>query len=243
VKLTRRAAIAAVVLLSLSCIPTNPTDKPGWGIIVTATSTNATGATPGVVVIGDSLIWWAGTQTLADTIRFWRGLSTVVVGAAGASWAHFNSATLIGPYGLGTIQNYADFFHPRIMVIALGSNDARLIGGEVNDPFGYRVNEYKDQAFWATVGALNSAECVVLINVADHWSAATTSAVIAEVNVGLDNLDAASNRIFTADWDAWSAPHPEWFTGPTDIHHSDAGKAAYRSFINDAVANAMASGC
>jgi hypothetical protein len=243
VKLTRKVAIAALVVLSLSCIPTNPGDKPGWGIIGAGTASNATGATPGVVVIGDSLVLLAGNQTLADMIRFWRGLSSVVVSAGGASWAHFNKATLIGPYGLGTIQNYADFFHPRIMVIALGSNDARIIGGEVNDPYGYRVNEYKDQAFWGSIAALSQSQCLVLINVADHWSAATTSQIIAEVNVGLDNLDAASDRIFTFDWDAFSAPHPEWFGHPTDIHHTTAGQAAYRDFINNGIAAAMASGC
>jgi hypothetical protein len=243
VKTTRPLAIVAAVVFAVACIPTNPDDKPGWKILGAGTATNPTGATPGVVVIGDSLVLLAGNQELADMIRFWRGLSSVVVSAGGASWAHFNKATLIGPSGLGTIQNYADFFHPRIMVIALGSNDARLIGGEVNDPFGYRVNEYKDQAFSGTVAALSGSQCVVLINVADHWSAVTTSAIIAEVNVGLDNLDAASDRIFTFDWDAFSAPHPEWFEHPADIHHTDAGKTAYRNFINDAIATAMASGC
>jgi hypothetical protein len=242
-KATRRLAIASALLLVLSCIPTNPGDKPGWGLFPGATGSNATGSTPGVVVLGDSLVWGADVQTLADMIRFWRGTSAVVAAAGGASWAHFNKATLIGPSGLGTIQNYADFFHPRILVIALGSNDARIITGEVNDPYGYRVNEYKDQAFWGTVGALNSSQCVVLINVADHWSAAASSQVIAEVNTGLANLDAASDRILTFDWNAFSAPHPEWFASPTDIHHTPDGQAAYRNFINDAIATAMASGC
>jgi hypothetical protein len=243
VKLTRPIATAALVLFSLSCIPTNPGDKPGWGLFPGATGSNGTGSTPGVVVLGDSLVWGANVQTLADMIRFWRGTSSVVAAAGGASWAHFNKATLIGPSGLGTIQNYADFFHPRIMVIALGSNDARIITGEVSDPYGYRVNEYKDQAFWGSMAALASSQCLVLINVADHWSAAASSAVIAEVNLGLDNLDAASDRIFTHDWDAWSAPHPDWFAAPNDIHHTAAGQAAYRNFINDAIAAAMASGC
>jgi hypothetical protein len=242
VKLTR-IAIAAVVLLALACIPTNPGDKPGWGLFPGATGSNASGSTPGVVVLGDSLVFNANVQTLADMIRFWRGTSSVVAAAGGASWAHFNKATLIGPSGLGTIQNYADFFHPRIIVIALGSNDARIITGEVSDPYGYRVNEYKDQAFWGTVGALNSSGCVALINVADHWSESASSQVIAEVNQGLTNLDNASERIFTFDWNGFSAPHPEWFVSPTNIHHTPAGQAAYRDFINNAIAATMASGC
>ena len=243
VKPTRALAITAVLALLLSCIPTNPGDKPNWGIIGAGTATNASGATPGVVVIGDSLVLLAGNQTLADMIRFWRGLSSVVVSAGGASWAHFNSPTLIGPYGLGTIKNYADFFQPRIMVIALGSNDARLIHLETADPYGYRVNEYKDQAFWGTMAALAQSQCVVLINVANHWSAQTTSAIVAEVNAGLANLDAASDDIFTFDWNGFSAGHPEWFVDPTNIHHTPAGQAAYRDFINNAIASAMASGC
>jgi hypothetical protein len=244
VKPTRRIAIVAAVALLVSCIPTNPGDKPGWGLFPGATGVNGTGSTPGVLVLGDSLVFGANVQTLADMIRFWRGTNAVVAAAGGASFAHFNKATLIGPSGLATVQNYVDFFQPlRVTVLALGSNDARIITGEASDPYGYRLQEYREQALISAAAALSHSSCVVLINVADHWAPIASSAVVAEINAGLAALDAASTQIFTHDWNAFSAPHPEWFAAPNDIHHSPAGQAAYRDFINDAVASAMASGC
>src|SRR5262245_3503698 len=75
VKPTRALAIAAALALVLSCIPTNPGDKPGWGLFPGSTGVNGTGSTPGVLVLGDSLVWGANVQTLADMIRFWRGTS------------------------------------------------------------------------------------------------------------------------------------------------------------------------
>lgn len=160
-----------------------------------------------------------------------------------ASFAHFNKDTLIGPSGLATVQSYTAFFQPlRITVLALGSNDARLITGEQTDPYGYRLSEWRDQAFIAAGSALSHSSCVVLINVANHWSLAAPW-IVDEINAGLAALDAASSRIHTADWNAFSAGHPEWFENAGDIHHTPAGMTAYRDFVNDAIAGAMAAGC
>ena len=71
-------------------------------------------------------------------------------------------ATLIGPSGLATVQSYVDFFEPlRVTVLALGSNDARIITGEVSDPYGYRLEEYRRQALIAAGAALSGSSCVV----------------------------------------------------------------------------------
>ena len=208
-KPTRRIALVAAVALFVSCIPTNPGDKPGWGLFPGAVGSNGTGSTPGVLVLGDSLVFGANVQTLADMIRFWRGTSSVVAAAGGASFAHFNKATLIGPSGLATVQSYVDFFKPlRVTVLALGSNDARIITGEVSDPYGYRLEEYRQQALISAGAALSGSSCVVLINVADHWAPVASSAVVAEINAGLAALDAAHPQIRTHDWNAFSAPHP-----------------------------------
>lgn len=238
-----RLALLGLAALLWSCIPTHPDDKPGWGLFPGALGANGSGSTPGVLVLGDSLVYNADVHTLANMIRFWRGTSAVVAAAGGASFAHFNKATLIGPSGLATIQNYQDFFQPlRITVLALGSNDARLITGEQSDPYGYRLAEYRDQAFIAAGSALSRSNCLVLINVANHWSLAAPR-IVNEINAGLAALDGANSRIRTADWNSFSAGHPEWFAHPDDIHHTEAGEAAYRDFINNAIADAMAAGC
>jgi len=240
---TMKRTVVQIALVALSaCIP-DDTSKPGWGLFPGATGSNDTGGSPGIVVVGDSLVFGVDVQTLANAIRFFRGTDSFVAAAGGASMAHFNKPTLIGAAGLSTIQQYEDFFGTvRITVVALGSNDARIITGERGQSDGYTLDEFAQQAELAVSSGLSHSQCVVLVNVANHWDIAAPD-IVDQINATLAELGTGDSRVRTADWNAFSAPHPEWFASPTDIHHSDAGKIAYRDFINNAVASAMATGC
>jgi hypothetical protein len=237
-----RSVTAAALILFATCIP-DDTSKPGWGLFPGQTGGNDTGSSPGVLVFGDSLVFNLDVQVVANAIRFFRGTDAFVAAAGGASMAHFNKASLIGAAGLSTIQQYEDFFgSARVTVIALGSNDARILTGERDQAGGYTLGEFAQQAEIAVASGLSHSQCVVLVNVADHWSLAAPD-IVSEINAVLGELGTGNPRVRTVDWNAFSALHPEWFLAPTDIHHSDAGKVAYRDFINNAVAAAMASGC
>lgn len=225
-----------------TCIP-DDTSKPGWGLFPGQVGSNDTGSSPGVLVVGDSLVFNLDVQAMANVVRFFRGTSSVVAAAGGASVAHFNKASLISSAGLSTIQQYEDFFGSvRITVIALGSNDARIITGERGQDGAYTLDEFDGQAELAVSSGLSHSQCVVLVNVANHWDVAAPD-VVDHINTKLEELGTSDARVRTVDWNSLSANHPEWFISPTDIHHSDVGKTAYRDFLNDAVAAAMASGC
>lgn len=239
---TRKRALTLAALIVAACIP-DDTSKPGWGLFPGQTGANDTGSAPGVLVVGDSLVFGLDVQVLANAIRFFRGTDAFVAAAGGASMAHFNKESLIGAAGLSTIQQYEDLFGTvRITVVALGSNDARIITGERGQVGGYTLGELAQQAEIAVSSGLSHSQCVVLVNVANHWEIAAPD-VVDEINRVLGELGTGDPRVRTADWNSFSAPHPEWFASPTDIHHSEAGKIAYRDFINNAIAAAMASGC
>lgn len=239
---TMKRFLTPALILVAACIP-DDTSKPGWGLFPGQTGANDSGSSPGVVVVGDSLVFGLDVQVLANAIRFFRGTDSFVAAAGGASMAHFNKASLIGSAGLSTIQQYEDFFGSvRVTVVALGSNDARIITGERGQADGYTLDEFAQQAEIAVSAGLSHSQCVVLINVANHWEIAAPD-VVDQINTTLGDLGTGDPRVRTADWNAFSAPHPEFFASPTDIHHSEAGKIAYRDFINNAVAAAMASGC
>jgi hypothetical protein len=239
----QRNLLVPAALALLSCIP-DDTSKPGWGLFPGAVGTNDTGSSPGVLVVGDSLVFGVGVQTVANTIRFFGGTDAAVAAAGGASMAHFNKASLISAAGLSTIQQYEDLFGDiRVTVVALGSNDARIITGERGQMGGYTLDEFRGQAELAVSSGLSHSRCVVLVNVANHWLDAAAPDVIDEINAALDEVGAANPQVRTADWNSFSAPHPEWFASPTDIHHTDAGKQAYNAFLYDAVAAAFRSGC
>jgi hypothetical protein len=238
----KRFFVPTVLIALAACIP-DDTSKPGWGLFPGAAGSNDTGSSPGVLVVGDSLVFNLDVQAMANAIRFFRGTDSVVAAAGGASLAHFNKASLISSAGLSTIQQYEDFFGTvRITVVALGSNDARIITGERGQDGAYTLDELDGQAEIAVSSGLSHSQCVLLVNVANHWEVAAPD-VVNHINATFQDLAATDPRVRTADWNSFSAPHPEWFLSPTDIHHSVAGKVAYRDFINNAIAAAMASGC
>jgi hypothetical protein len=221
----------------------NDTTKSGWGVFPGVVGVNDSGSAPGVFVVGDSLVVGVDPPTLANAIRFFHGTDGIVAAAGGASAAHFNKTSLISPAQLSTIEQYEVFFGMlRITVLALGSNDARIATSERDQTGGYSVAEFGHQVAVAVDAARLHSRCVLLVNVANHWSLAAPD-IVDQVNGVLRCAETSDLRVRTLDWNAYSAPHPDWFADPTDIHHSAAGKDAYRDFITGAVGQALASGC
>jgi hypothetical protein len=236
------APMACKPPIAVGGIPAD-TSKPGWGVSPGTSGSNDSGSQPGSFVVGDSLVVNLGAQSVADSIRFFQQTDAVAVAAGGASLAHFNKESLIKSAMLSTIQQYETFFGTiRITVVALGSNDARIITSERGQTGGYTVAEYAHQVDVAVKAALANSRCVVLVNVANHWDVAARD-IVDQVNFVLGCAATGNPKVRVVDWNSFSAPHPEWFASPTDIHHSDAGKNAYRDFITSAVGAAMAAGC
>lgn len=238
----RRLALIAFAFGFCSCIPSQPTGNWAlpWG---SATGVNDTGSNPGIFVVGDSLLHLQ-VQTVADAIRFWRGTDAVVVAAGGASVAHFNSPSLINPSGLSTIEQYVNFFgNVRVTVIALGSNDVRLMAAEAGNQYGYSFQEFGQQVSEAISDARAHSQCVVLVGVAP-WDDAAPRQLVSDVNSLYAWAASGDWRIEFADWNAYSAGHPEWFNAPgRDVHHTAAGATAYRDFINNWIASMLGRGC
>lgn len=219
------------------------TAKPGWAIAEGVTGTNDSGTAPSTFVVGDSLLVGVDVMVMSNAIRFFHGTSTVTVAAPGASLAHFNKDSLIRPSGLHSIDQYEKLFGTvRITVLALGSNDARIITSEAGQATGYTVEEFAHQVGVAVDTALAHSQCVILVNVANHWNMVTLE-IANQVNDVIRCAATGNPRVRAVDWNSASVARPEWFASPTDIHHSEAGKTAYRDFITNAVGAAITAGC
>src|SRR5215510_1425926 len=72
----KRFVMPAILFVVSACIP-DDTSKPGWGLFPGAVGSNDTGSSPGVLVVGDSLVFNLDVQTLANAIRFFRGTDSV----------------------------------------------------------------------------------------------------------------------------------------------------------------------
>lgn len=238
----RRAALILFACGFCSCIPSAP-GAPNWGLFPGATGYNDTGSSPGVLVLGDSLVYNADVKTLANMIRFWRGTDAVVAAAGGASFAHFNSPALIAPSGLSTVAQYAAFFGSiRVTVLALGSNDARIMAAEAGNQYGYNFQEFGQQLSKAIQDARAHSQCVLLVGVA-RWPDAVPAQLLSDVNALMAWTASSDWRISFADWRSHSAGHPEWFVSPGNVHHTEAGEAAYRDYINNWLASMLGGGC
>lgn len=194
----------------------------------------ATATTPGTVLVGDSLIWGLPAQSMANHMASVTGRGAVVAASGGASTKNFVTLGWLDdpPWGgpnLTTIGNYNAFFKPSITVIALGSNDARIM---TSNPGSYSSWSHAATLIEAINQAKTHSTCVFLVNVANHWSSAS-SANIATVNLNIDGATAYSwvNKVFKIDWASYSAGQESWFAAPGDIHHSPVGKLYYAELI------------
>jgi hypothetical protein len=224
---------------------------------------NNTGSSPGVLVIGDGLVRGIaqaqngnGPQELADAIRFWSGRGSAVAAREDVSLSHFMSHTLYydkpnplpkpePPLEPSPLEVAVAQFELDLTVLALGSDDARILttdGGRKSAR--YTIGDYRGQLDNAVKVSLASSECVLLVNVADHWSDVVSGPDLAAVNTEIaEVVDADPARVRLADWKTHSAGKNSWFTSPGDIHHTLAGRDAYRDFIVTAVTVALNNGC
>lgn len=120
-----------------------------------------------------------------------------------------------------------------ITIIALGSNDARIM---TSHPSEYGAWSYAAALIEAIKQAQTHSTCVFIVNVADHWTAASP-ANVAAVNQAIDGATAYSelNKVFKIDWASHSAGHESWFAKPGDVHHSAAGARYYADLITRGV--------
>lgn len=222
--------------------PAGATAPSPFQILLNQTGT-AYGNGTWTLMVGDSLTNGVGAQAFANLLKSSNGRSAFVAASSGSSIPNWrNPGWLDNPaYGggnLASLQNYEDFFKPRITILALGSNDARIMTGS---PASYSATAQ----FLNMVDAVNQAKsrskCVLLTTVANHWSAATTANVNA-VNASIAWADVNITGVYVADWKGYSAGHSDWFKSPTDIHHSNIGVLKYAEYIANVTKLLVASG-
>jgi hypothetical protein len=228
---TGQAALADLVLSTGAPAP--------FGVL----ANEAAGASaPGraTVVIGDSLVFGM-SQPLANLLTSTSGRVTWVAASAAASVPNFvNRGWLDNPAwggpNLAMIEEYNRFLGARITVIALGTNDVRIMA---DTPGQYGRSQHAAALATAVQQARTSSVCVFLVNPADH-SGPSRSDEVAAVD---QNIAAASGgRVFRVDWKGHSAGHEDWFAGADDPHHSAVGRLRYADLIHRSVLDQIQAG-
>lgn len=263
--ITKRALFRAAAIVSIVAVSCIPMYQHGiWALdSELVVGNNDTGSSPGVLVVGDGLVSGIakaangdGPKELADAIRFWSGRNTLVGAREDASLSHFMSATLFNdkpdpvpepppPPTPGLLEVGVAGFKPDLTVLALGSDDARILTTDVARGCSrYTIGDYRGQLDKAVEVSLASSTCVVLVNVADHWDDVAAASDIAAVNTEIAEVVAAEPaRVRLADWKTHSAGKEAWFKSPGDIYHTSAGRSAYQSFLVSAINLALNNGC
>jgi hypothetical protein len=237
----RIALVAAlVVAASVVVAPSAGADAPApFGVLANEVA-GAEGDAPATVVVGDSLVFGM-SQALADLLTNSSGRYTVVAASGGASVPNFVNtgwldAPLWGGPKLATIEAYNRFLGARITVIALGTNDVRIMDAY---PGQYGRAQHAAALREAIRQARTSSTCVFLVNPADH-SGPERSAEVAVVDQNI--VAAATGRVFRVDWKGYSAGHEDWFVAAGDPHHSQVGRLLYADLIHRSVRDRIQSG-
>lgn len=226
-----QAALADLVLATGAPAP--------FGVVANeAAGASASGRA--TVVIGDDLVFGM-SQPLANLLTSTSGRLTWVAASVGASVPNFvNRGWLDNPTwggsNLAMIEEYNRFLGARITVIALGTNDVRLMA---DAPGQYGPSQHAAALATAIQQARASSVCVFLVNPADH-SGPSRSDEVAAVD---QNITAASGgTVFRVDWKGYSAGHEDWFAGPDDPHHSQMGRLLYADLIHRSVLDRIQAG-
>jgi len=193
-----------------------------------------------------------GADELAELMRLGTGKSSFVAAAGGLSVSHFVKASLLEQANLRTLADYVALRRPRLTVLALGTNDVRiletaeqedLVPAAKRGAFGYNIRDFQGSLSQALDAAFTTSKCVVLVNVAKHFGDPRFENNMLAVNEELAARAAADPaRIRIADWFAHSAAQKTWFL-PDNIHQTPEGSAAYAAFIVKAATEALNSGC
>lgn len=237
----RRLTVISVVLSVLVVgAPAATADAPAPFGVLANEAAAASAAGPATVVVGDSLIFGM-SQGLANLLTSTSGRATFVAASGGASVPNFVNtgwldAPLWGGPKLATIEAYNVFLDARITVIALGTNDVRIMAAH---PDVYGRSQHAAALATAIRQARTRSTCVFLVNPADHSGPALSDEVaVVDRNI----VAAATGRVFRIDWKGYSAGHDDWFAGANDPHHSQAGRLIYADLIHRSVLTRIQSG-
>lgn len=247
------AVCLAIAAAGLSgCIPTSKSTA-GWGFVgIPYWQADPYTQT---IVFGDSLT----VATFQDSggpgwfllhLRNNTGGHPAAVAAVGGiSYAHFVTPSLAAPE-YSTIPDYEKFLRPRVTVLALGTNDGRLIAGNYG---GYTQQDFQQSAAKAIDSALAVNSCVVLVDTTTHYYPPDVPAYPAQaagINAYLQSrVQSGGGRVRMAQkdgksWDEYSAGRADWFlNNGGDYHHTAAGINEYRGFITDNIKSAYDAGC
>lgn len=240
--------------LTLSgCIPGEPTGR--WTVFGSAITENDTGSGPPVLIVGDSLIAFAddlrGPQSLADLTRFVTGRSTTVATGTGVSYAHVVTPSLMVGQPMGTLDFLLNRYQPKvkskptITVLALGTNDARLLNDERDEPRGFTLEDATGAAASAQASAFaNNTKCVVGVTVTERSQAGAAFVANAKQINGIIRAVGNERRGWVADWASKSRYQDGWYdaTDPQHTHLSKEGARQYFALMYNTVLAAVKSG-
>ena len=186
-------------------------------------------ADPTVAVVGDSLVYQSEqavgtTETLITDDLVAAGTQAWVTGWTGLSYgvAYPNVWNL--PDRQGVV--------PDVLVVALGTNDMRILPGETEPRTTVEAVRPLVAAWLAEV----PNACVRLIGPAESISGWGLDVTAPPFNAMLAE-EAALHA--DAEYVAWN-PDPAWTEGGQDPHMTQAGRDAYRAFIVAEVADCLA---
>ncbi len=212
---TRIGALVTGVTLVAGCV------APVWPAAAPATAQDIA---PTIAVVGDSLIYQAEHGSTNDTTKHYL---TNELNAAGWS-AQVRAQSSADTNTLTTWTTWPS--PPAAIVVALGSNDRRIVNGAPYVPIETsktNVRGYLDRwpdAVPIFVGIVETAPRGLNIT-GPEW------------NTWVRTEATARGGVFV-DWSTISKGHPEWFTSDL-LHNTATGQAAYRVAI---VAGAASSG-
>jgi hypothetical protein len=238
----RRAVTTVALSLLIGTVPVGYASAdapPPFGVLANEAA-GASGAAPATVVVGDSLIFGM-SQGFAELLTNSSGRLTWVAASGAASVPNFvNHGWLDNPpWGgpnLATIEDYNRFLGARITVIALGTNDVRIMA---DVPAQYGRGQHAAALATAIRQARTSSTCVFLVNPADH-SGPSRSDEVAAVDQNI--AAAAVGSVFRVDWRGYSAGHEDWFVAAGDPHHSPVGRLMYADLIHRSVRDRITAG-
>jgi lysophospholipase L1-like esterase len=212
---TARAAARMVVLLAVGTLVLGACNPARW---------RGDPEAPAVVVIGDSLVFGAdGNRQLGDDAHLLsdalvaEGFQAYVKGLVGGRLEHGRT--------LWDVPARREVDAPDVVVIALGTNDMKLVDGGPQVPLEEARATVRE---W--IAALPIDACVRFVGVVETREA-----------WGLDVTAPAYNDMLAEELDAhpdgevvsW-VPDPSWYPSAGDPHPDDAGDAAYRALIASA---------
>lgn len=225
-----------VALLVVVSPPTGAQTRP-W-TTYPATAGEAQGSDPHLLVVGDSLTVAElySVQGLAEYLTDETGRSTYVTATPGGQWVTYGFRG--EQNGAGLVWEHAALLQPRLVVIALGTNDARIMTAS---PELYQPWQHYELVRHTVEQTLLHTRCVLLVNVREREVPGPGGMALADAAAVNDNLGwyaAASaapgedRRVFVADWNSHALLQRSWFE-PGDVHLTWAGQVSYASFIAD----------